>query len=214
MTVAALYVATRGVYYGLHAVDPWDHERDARKYAGPHPVVAHPPCARWGAYWFGGPGWIGRGNPPKKKGDDGGCFKAALDAVRRHGGVLEHPARSHAWAAFDLAKPPLAGWIPADFFGGWTCQVEQGNYGHRARKPTWLYVNARRDDDEDWSHLPDMRWGKSDANAAWAAEGRSEKSMTRMLKDGICVLLSHKERAATPIPFRDLLLSIARECRQ
>ena len=25
-------------------------------------------------------------------------------------------------------------------------------------------------------------------------------------KDGICVLLSHKERAATPEPFRDILL--------
>jgi len=54
MKVAALYVETGGVYYGLPDVDPWDEERDARLYAGPWPVVAHPPCSRlprllWGA---------------------------------------------------------------------------------------------------------------------------------------------------------------------
>ena len=47
MKVAALYVETNGVYYGLPDVDPWDEERDARLYDGPWPVVAHPPCARW-----------------------------------------------------------------------------------------------------------------------------------------------------------------------
>jgi len=46
-TVAALYVQTDGVYYGLPGVDPWDEERDARTYVGPHPVVAHPPCQLW-----------------------------------------------------------------------------------------------------------------------------------------------------------------------
>jgi hypothetical protein len=54
-TVAALYVATGGCYYGLEGVDPWDAARDARLYAGPWPVVAHPPCERWGRYWSGGP---------------------------------------------------------------------------------------------------------------------------------------------------------------
>ena len=47
MTVAALYVETGGAYFGLAGVDPWDQPRDARKYAGPWPVVAHPPCDRW-----------------------------------------------------------------------------------------------------------------------------------------------------------------------
>ncbi len=45
--VAALFVEAGGVYSNLAGVDPWDIKRDARLYAGPYPVVAHPPCARW-----------------------------------------------------------------------------------------------------------------------------------------------------------------------
>src|SRR5688500_4949476 len=120
--IAALYVHTNGVYFGLEGVDPWDIHRDARKYAGPHPVVAHPPCERWGRYWGGGPSV----SIPKRKGDDGGCFAHALEMVRRFGGVIEHPAASHAWHHFGLNVPPRFGhWVTADFCGGWTCCVEQ-----------------------------------------------------------------------------------------
>lgn len=48
MNIAALYVETGGAYFGLPGVDPWDEARDARRYAGPLPVVAHPPCQRYG----------------------------------------------------------------------------------------------------------------------------------------------------------------------
>ena len=45
--IAALFVATGGVYFGLPGVEPWDIKADARGYAGPFPVVAHPPCQLW-----------------------------------------------------------------------------------------------------------------------------------------------------------------------
>lgn len=51
--IAALFVETDGCYFGLDGVDPWDILRDAREYRGPHPVVAHPPCQRWGRFWHG-----------------------------------------------------------------------------------------------------------------------------------------------------------------
>ena len=100
--IAALYVAEGGVYSGLSDVEIWPESRDARLYAGPWPVVAHPPCQRWGRYWSGGPSAKVR----RVKGDDGGCFAAALASVREWGGVLEHPEASSAWAAFGLAAPP------------------------------------------------------------------------------------------------------------
>lgn len=209
--IAALYVQTNGVYYGLPDVDPWDKARDARAYAGPHPVVAHPPCERWGRYWYGGP----TSKVRYKRGDDGGCFAAALAAVRRWGGVLEHPEGSYAWRHFQLNIPPKCGaWIPADHlegFSGWTCCVEQGWYGHRARKATWLYVHGAR--------RPALKWGKAPGRFLKIDHGFHSSEERRAFRErnreqpGILQMLSHRERAATPEPFRDLLLDIARSAR-
>lgn len=75
--VAALFVQSKGCYFGLPNVDPWDEARDARLYAGAHPVVAHPPCQRWGKMWFGQPLTVKRTGERKQLGDDGGLNKAA-----------------------------------------------------------------------------------------------------------------------------------------
>lgn len=132
--IAALYVAKGGCYFGLPDVDPWDEARDARLYAGPWPVVAHPPCARWCRL---AKQVESRGG--KRVGDDGGTFAAALASVRAWGGVLEHPAFSLAWSAHDLTPPGAFGWTRQAFGDGWVCEVSQAAYGHRAPKLTWLY---------------------------------------------------------------------------
>jgi hypothetical protein len=197
--IAALYVERGGVYWDLPGVDPWDEGRDARKYAGPYPVVAHPPCARWGRYWSGGPSAKVR----RIKGDDGGCFEAALAAVREYGGVLEHPEASSAWYAFGLRTPPRSGgWVASGWDGGWTCCVEQGHYGHRARKATWLYAMG--------ASLPSLPWHRSVASVRLDEGFHSAEERRRAIKTGACQRMSKNECAATPIPFRDLLLSIAR----
>jgi hypothetical protein len=200
--IAALYVEKNGVYANLEGVECWDIERDARTYAGPWAVVAHPPCARWGRYWGGSPTTF----PRLKKGDDGGCFAAALAAVRQWGGVLEHPEGSHAWRAFGLNCPPKSGaWVNADFDGGWTCCVEQGAYGHRARKATWLLAYG--------VDAPSLAWGRAPGDFVRLEDRyHSAEERARAVKTGACQRLSHRQRLATPPAFRDLLLSIARTC--
>lgn len=199
--IAALYVETDGAYFGLPGVDPWDEARDARKYAGPHPVVAHPPCQRWGRFWHGST----RKPHQFNLGDDGGCFAAALAAVRTWGGVLEHPADSRAWSHFGLNAPQReGGWIPADFHGGWTCYVEQGFYGHTSRKPTWLYAAKVA--------LPALRWGLGEQRIPeWMVERYGYEKARRI---GVVAMVGGKHktriRNATPPEFRELLLSIAR----
>jgi hypothetical protein len=202
--IAALFVQTGGSYYGLPDVDPWDEARDARKYAGPHPVVAHPPCQRWGKFWAGQPLHIAKTGERRVKGDDGGCFASALGSLREWGGVLEHPEGSHAWERFNLKKPPRhGGWVPAGY-GLWTCCVEQGQYGHYARKPTWLLAC--------WSSLPDLRWGRSEpVFPQWAIDrygiAKCKRAGELAFKGGG---KDSAPRIGTPPEFRDLLLSLAR----
>lgn len=195
--IAALFVDPRGVYSGRPDVEPWGlPDRDAREYAGPWPVVAHPPCVRWcrlaglvEARWG------------HKRGDDGGTFAAALAAVRRFGGVLEHPAYSDAWPAYGLPRPPAAGGWQRGLCGGWSCHVEQSRYGHAAKKATWLYVFGARD-------LPALRWGATPDRAAalvsWC-ENRVASGERRPR-------LGKRAASATPPDFAAVLIGLARLC--
>lgn len=201
MTVAALYVETGGVYFGLPDVDPWDEQRDARLYAGPHPVVAHPPCQRWGRFWHGST----RRPHQYELGDDGGCFEAALRAVSLWGGVIEHPADSKAWTEYGLPIPHRhKGWTTRDGMGGASCYVEQGHYGHASRKPTWLYAVRCR--------LPELDWTRGEQRLPqWMIDRYGYERARRI---GVVAMVGGKNKTAirnrTPIEFRDLLLSIAR----
>lgn len=203
--IAALYVEKNGVYFNLPEIDAWDEQRDARKYAGPYPVVAHPPCQRWGRFWHGS-----TAKPHQYKlGDDDGCFVAALSAVRQFGGVLEHPAHSRAWDFYGLNKPPTkGGWIKADDFGGFTCCVEQGHYGHFSRKATWLYAVG--------VELPELKWGTSGQRIHPIALERYGYEKARRI--GVMAMVGGKDktriRNATPPEFRDLLVEIAKSASQ
>lgn len=206
--IAALFVQDGGCYSNMPEVDPWPESRDARTYSGPHPVVAHPPCQRWGKMWFGQPLTVKLTGVRKVKGDDNGCFASALSSVRRYGGILEHPWGSHAWAHFGLKKPlRTGGWIRADHIG-WTCCVEQGKYGHYARKPTLLYAVG--------TDRPELLWGHSEPRYDPVVVARMGLKRAKRLGEvgarggGT----DSTPRIHTPTAFRDLLIEIARSARK
>lgn len=138
-TVAALYVDTaRGPYPRMTGVDCWGFAtkrglqvdafaptRDAMTYDGPHPVVAHPPCGPWGRFR-----WRYSGGEGSRR-----CAIRAVEQARAFGGVVEHPAASSLWDFMGLPKPGEDG-------EGMTLNVQQCDWSHPARKPTWLFVSG------------------------------------------------------------------------
>ena len=190
--IAALFVEKNGCYFDLQGIDPWDESRDARLYQGNHPVIAHPPCQRWGRFWHGST----RKPHQFKLGDDGGCFASALLAVRRFGGVLEHPKDSHAWEKFGIQRPDFSGgWIKADNYNGYTCCVYQGHYGHFSGKPTWLYSVG--------CQLPELIWGKTEQRLHPVALEKHGYEKARRI--GVMAMVGGKNktkiRNATPVKF-------------
>jgi hypothetical protein len=176
-TVAALYVDPDGVYANLPGVEVWDEARDARLYAGPWPVVAHPPCARWS---------IMGACRSYRDGEDGGCFAAALEAVRRFGGIIEHPRYSLAWERFGLPAPSRGGWTSALNDPGFATEIDQHSYGLRFRKPTWLYLVGEP------------------APLLWRFAGKDAPSIHNYHGWG------NGQRSRTPPALRDVLLAMAR----
>lgn len=190
--IAALFVATDGCYFDQPGVFPYDAVRDARTYGGPFPVVAHPPCQLWGN--LAAVNYARYGGEHNRPGNDGGLFAFALAAVERCGGVLEHPAFTKAWAAHGLTPPGNHGWSRHPSHpNGWVCEVWQSAYGHRARKRTWLYYVGQDPPIElDWTRKPGTH-----------QVGHCQYSNNKPR-------LSKKEASATPLAFRDALISLTR----
>jgi hypothetical protein len=123
--VAALFCRGDSIYKTLPDVDVWDKERNALNWQGGCPVVAHPPCRGWGrlAHFS---------NATQEEKD---LAPWAVHQVQKFGGVLEHPWTSKLWKHMNL---PEVG--RRDKFGGFTLNVPQFWFGHKAEKNTSLYV--------------------------------------------------------------------------
>lgn len=172
-TVAILFAQSNSIYKQVHGCDVWDASRDALRWPGGMPVVAHPPCRSWGRL----------SHMAKPRAGEKELALFAVEQVRTWGGVLEHPEASRLWDVAGL--PPIHG-LP-DQFGGVSWQVDQFDWGHRARKRTWLYVCGQ-------SHLPAMPPKRS---------------------SGVRIPVEHMgrpERERTPIDFATWLVSLARGC--
>lgn len=118
--------------------------------------------------------------------------------------MLEHPAHSQAFKWFGLKAPEQGkGWQKADDFGLMACYVEQGHYGHDSRKPTWLLAKS--------GHLPELIWSKGEQRIPeWMVERYGYEKARRI---GVVAMVGGKDkeriRDRTPLPFRDVMVSIA-----
>ena len=156
--VAALFVRADSSYKSMRGVDAWDEVRDASRYLGPWPVVAHPPCRGWGRLR----------HLAKVRPGELALALFAVDRVRRFGGVLEHPASSQLWQAAGLPRPG-----ERDAFGGFTYVVHQSWWGHRAPKATWLYVVG-----VDPSYFPAVPFHLGLSDGRVELMGRAERERT------------------------------------
>lgn len=186
--VAALYVDRLGPYPKL-VEHWWDEQRDARTYAGPWPVVAHPPCGPWSSFRH------------MYRGDEHDLAPAAVEQVRRWGGVLEHPAGSQLWRRFGLPLPDSG----VDAAGGYSIAVDQLWWGHACSKPTWIYcVNVpiwALNKEPPFPHRRPTHdlMGSRGKNASADRGGKLEAS---------------KEiRRRTPVAFAEWLISLAQTAR-
>lgn len=190
--ITALFVESNGVYFCDKRIDPFDIKRNALTYSGFNPVIAHPPCQLWGKMAkVNYKRWGGEHNRP---GNDGGCFKFALDSVNRCGGVLEHPAQTYAFQAYSIPKPVRGRWLQIDI-KTWVCEVWQSAYGHKANKATWLYYSGILEPfDLDWKRpIGSHQIGFQDRR------GKSRNKPT----------LSKKDANATPERFKEMLIRLA-----
>lgn len=189
--IAALFIQEDGCYFGIEGIDPWPVERDARRYNLDYPVVAHPPCQLWGA--LASVNYARWGGEHNKPGNDNGCFASALASVNRCGGVLEHPAKTREFKAYGLSKPVGTGWSRSG--QGWVCEVWQSAYGHRANKATWLYYVG---------DIPpfELNWSRPVGSHQVGFQDQRGKQRNKPT-------LSKREANATPIEFRNVLISLA-----
>jgi len=181
-TVAVLFAMSPSIYDELPEVEVYNKARDALTFTGGMPIVAHPPCAQWGRLRY-----FATDNPEEKT-----LATWAVDQLREWGGVLEHPVGSSLWRDKGLPKPQ-----ERDQFGGFTLPVHQNWFGHRARKPTLLYIVG-----VEPRALPAMPLSISPPTATIETEIRG--------RPGALPAVSRAERSATPLAFAEWLVSVAR----
>jgi hypothetical protein len=153
----------------------------ARRWRGGGAAVAHPPCRAWGRLR----------QFAKPRDDEKALAVLAVALVRRWGGVLEHPAASTLWAHCGLPTPGRA----PDRFGGWTAEIRQCDWGHKAEKLTWLYIVGMHPDD-----LPAMT-----PRAEATGVIKPQRGVPRTLK-----IVTKSEREHTSPALAEWLVELAR----
>ena len=184
VAVSALFVRNDSIYKTL-GVDCWDKNRNALDWPGGNPIIAHPPCRAWGQLSH-----MAKPEPGEKE-----LAFFAINMIRKHGGILEHPRASKLWPKY----LPLPGRV--DKYSGYSICVDQFWWGHKAKKNTLLYIVGL-----SLNELPVMPM-KFDAVQYTVSSKIKKKSGRRTKKE-----ITKNEREATPIDFAKWLIEVASRC--
>lgn len=183
--VAVLFAHRKSVYKSIGGCDVYDIDRDARYWPGGEVIIAHPPCRAWG----------GLRQFAKPRDDEKALAPWAVDRIREYGGVLEHPRGSSLWNFCRLPKGS-----ERDEWGGFTLQVDQCWWGHKARKSTWLYIVGCEP-----KNVPPIPLTFAEPEYVVAPSRRPGR--------GPCKHLPKSLREHTPVDFAMWLVKLADVCR-
>lgn len=186
--VAVLFARADSNYKALPGVDVWDAQRDARNWPGGCPIVAHPPCRSWSVLK----------HFAKPQDGERDLAPWAVEQVRKWGGVLEHPKGSALWKHCGLPAPG-----ERDPWGGWTKPVLQMWWGHRAEKPTLLYIVGVQPRD-----IPELPFAMGEAPRVLF-----NKRGLRAGMPGFRTECTREEREHTPPAMAEWLVDVARRTR-
>lgn len=119
---SSIYQAFPGLLLRTRTADAWLTRAAC-------PVIAHPPCRFWSRSFARASATVEAMVIELLL----GMF--CVHQVRHRGGVLEQPAHSRLFRAAHMPTPHVSG----DSSASWSIQVNQGTFGHRTTKPTWLW---------------------------------------------------------------------------
>jgi len=173
--IPILFTQPNSIYLSRPNTDCWDAARDARRWPGGAAFVAHPPCRSWSKLRA-----FAKPLPGERD-----LAIWAIHKARMWGGVVEHPEGSALWKEMQLPKGQ-----ERDQWGGWTPKLDQHQFGHRARKRTWLYIVG-----VEPSEIPPypLVWELPTKYVTWTHN-----------RPG----LSKRERSATPVAFAHWLIEL------
>lgn len=186
--VAALFVREDSIYKNFPEIDCYDIKRDARSYSGSLPIIAHPPCRAWGKLK----------HFAKPRPDEKDLARFSIKKIRELGGVLEHPYGSTLFKELFLPKPGNY-----DPYGGFTLELDQYHFGHKAQKKTWIYINGINPNE-----VPVIP--KLNGEAQFVVSS----SKYRKGDEGYRKRITDKERESTPLKFANFLFEIAKKCNK